>query len=83
MRNTLMEMFIMESSRKEEHTERADMKDLKMSFTRESGIKEESMDQAFGRESMGTLILVNGKIAKLLAMASIPGLMEIVTKGSG
>jgi hypothetical protein len=83
MKCTQMVTFMKEIMRMENHMEEEYIDGLMMNHMKVSGIKDSSMDMAFGKELMEIPILVSGKIQKLMVMEFIYGKMEIVMKENG
>ena len=52
-------------------------------YMTENGKMELKMDMGCGKEYLETVILVNGRIVKLMGMVSINGRMEIDLKEAG
>jgi hypothetical protein len=83
MKCTQMVTFMKEIMRMENHMEEEYIDGSMMNHMKVSGIKDSSMDMAFGKELMEIPILVSGKIQKLMVMEFIYGKMEIVMKENG
>lgn len=83
MRDLLTVTFIKASSQREKHMEKGYISGATEKFMMESGYMELNKDMACGKAQTVNLILVNGRVAKLMVMACMFGSMETDMKESG
>lgn len=83
MNGLLTVTSIKESFWKARHTVKDCISGRMVRYTMESGYLVPNKDMVFGKEPMGSLTSVSGRVAKLMDMACMSGLMEIDMKESG